>query len=108
MSAQKHTPAPWEVSHGGHGSPSGFVIDEYFVLNPAVADDVAIAADIIDPATGLPSEANARLIAAAPELLAALKMAESAYRHNVVKKGEPSSALDAMQRAIAKATGGAE
>ena len=109
MSDQKHTPAPWEVSCGGHGSRSGVVIDEYFVLNRAVADDVAIAADIIDPATGMPSEANARLIAAAPELLAALKMAESVYRHNVVvKKGEPSSALDAMQRAIAKATGGAE
>jgi len=107
MSASKHTPAPWEVSHGGHGSQSGFVIDEYFVLNRAVADDVAIAADIVDPATGMPSEANARLIAAAPELLAALKMAESVYRHNVVKQGEPSSVLDAMQRAIAKATGGA-
>lgn len=108
MSDQKHTPAPWEVSCGGHGSRSVVVIDEYFVLNRAVADDVAIAADIIDPATGMPSEANARLIAAAPELLAALKMAESVYRNNVVKKGEPSSALDAMQRAIAKATGGAE
>lgn len=71
----KHTPGPWEVSHGGHGSPHGFVIDEYYVLNRTVADDVAIAADIVDPATQMPSEANARLIAAAPELLEALSKA---------------------------------
>ena len=69
----KHTPGPWEVSHGGHGSPRGFVIDEYFVLNRTVADDVAIAADIVDPATQMPSEANARLIAAAPDLLEVLE-----------------------------------
>ena len=105
MTAAKHTTAPWEVCHGGHGGPSGFVIDEYYVLNRGVADDVAIASDIIDPATQEPSEANARLIAAAPELLAALKMAESFYRHNVVKADEPSSVLDAMQAAIKKATG---
>lgn len=66
--SSKHTPGPWEVSHGGHGSPHGFVIDEYFVLNRTVADDVAIAADIVDPATQMPSEANARLIAAAPTM----------------------------------------
>ncbi|HGM6719901.1 TPA: hypothetical protein ACKQC2_000721 [Stenotrophomonas maltophilia] len=70
--SSKHTPGPWEVSHGGHGSPHGFVIDEYYVLNRTVADDVAIAADIVDPATQMPSEANARLIAAAPEMFEAL------------------------------------
>lgn len=70
----KHTPGPWEVSHGGHGRRNGFVIDEYYVLNRGVSDDVAIAAEIIDPVTQMPSEANARLIAAAPELLACQTM----------------------------------
>ena len=42
------------------------------------------------------------------ELLAALELAESAYRLNVITDGEPSSILDAMQRVIAKAKAGAE
>lgn len=55
-----------------------------------------------------PSEedrANARLFAAAPELLQTLQMVECVYRTNCVNEGEPSSVLDAMQAAIAKATG---
>ena len=32
-------------------------------------------------------------------------LAESVYRQNCVNEGEPSSVLDAMQAAIAKATG---
>lgn len=47
----------------------------------------------------------AGLIAQRDELLAALELAESAYRLNVITDGEPSSILDAMQRAIAKAKG---
>lgn len=49
------------------------------------------------------SEQDQRLIAAAPELLAALKLAESVYRQNVVAEGEPSSVLAAMREAIALA-----
>lgn len=41
----------------------------------------------------------------APDLLAALELAECVYRKNVVAEGEPSSVLDAMQAAIAKARG---
>jgi hypothetical protein len=105
IAMNKHTQGPWELCHGGYGGPSGFVIDEYYVLNRTVADDVAIAADIVDPATQMPSEANARLIAAAPELLEALQLVECVYRKNCVNEGEPSSVLDSMQAAIAKATG---
>lgn len=39
------------------------------------------------------------------ELLEALMLVESVYRQNCVNEGEPSSVLDAMQAAIAKATG---
>lgn len=41
----------------------------------------------------------------ASTVLAALKLAESVYRLNVVQPGEPSSVLDAMQAAIATAEG---
>ena len=67
-----HTPAPWVIASGGSKSLGGqYVLTEWFVRRPN--DDMAIAADIIDPETGEPSETNARLIAAAPELLAALE-----------------------------------
>jgi len=62
------TPGPWEVAHGGTGRP-GAEITEYFVRRPG--NVCSIAADIIDPTTYQPSEANACLIAAAPDLLAA-------------------------------------
>ncbi len=39
------------------------------------------------------------------DLLAALKLAESVYRQNVVAEGESSSVLNAMRAAIAKAEG---
>lgn len=108
MSAQKHTPAPWEVSSAGHGSLSCFVIDEYFVLNRTVADNRAIAADIIDPATGMPSEANARLIAAAPELLAELELLSSVVEGcGMAAMPEVECRLVFARSAIAKATGGA-
>lgn len=112
MSACKHTPAPWEVSHAGHGSSSGLVIDEYFVLNRSAKDDVAIAGDIIDPATGMPSEANARLIAAAPELFAIVATFD-AYMGQAGEEPEQDSnnPIRALrwkaQQALAKAVGGA-
>ena len=43
----------------------------------------------------------AQLTAQRDELLAALELAESVYRLNVVEKCEPSSVLDSMQKAIA-------
>jgi co-chaperonin GroES (HSP10) len=71
----KHTAGLWEVSHAGSYRDdevqASFVIDEYFVRQPE--SDTAIASDILNPDTGEPSEANARLIAAAPEMLDALE-----------------------------------
>ena len=69
-----HTPGPWQINTAGIGAHGGKVeVTEIYVYNPDIVDDVAIAADIIDPVTCKPSEANARLIAAAPDLLAELK-----------------------------------
>jgi hypothetical protein len=63
----KATPGPWEAAHASIGLPGGSVaVSEWFVRRPN--DCVAIAADICDPETGIPSEANARLIASVPAL----------------------------------------
>jgi hypothetical protein len=57
------TPGAWEYAEAGSGQGGQFVITEWFVRRPE--DDVSIAADIIDPATDAPSQANAALIAEA-------------------------------------------
>lgn len=66
-----HTPGPWETASSGVGNAGKFELTEWFVRVPE--SDVSIAADIIDPDTEKPSEENASLISAAPDLLAACK-----------------------------------
>jgi hypothetical protein len=62
----KHTYGDWQAERGESG---GYA--EWFIRRDG--DAVAIASDITDPETGQPSEANAQLIAAAPELLEELE-----------------------------------
>ena len=95
--SNQYTPGPWERVHAGQGSFGGkFLITEWFVRRPG--DDVAIAADVIDPETGTPSEANARLIAAAPDLLVALQAVVSVADRKTYE-------FDLAHAAIRKATG---
>lgn len=86
MTNATHTPGPWAVS-----KPSGNYIDA-----PAVRGSIAALTFSATPA-------DARLIAAAPDLLTAL---EDLVKSNF---GEPRSvtvpALDNARAAIAKATG---
>lgn len=63
----KHTPGPWYHDFASGMKNGNAALIEYFVRRDG--DSVSIAADIVDPDTCNPSEANARLIAAAPELL---------------------------------------
>ena len=67
----KFTPGPWVTNTAGsakRGEP--FKITEIYVYAPKTQDDTAICGDVIDPVTQEPSDANARLIAAAPALYA--------------------------------------
>ena len=57
-----HTSGIVEVASANIADKHKFVINEFFIRR--VEDDVAIASDICDPVTGLPSEANAKRIAA--------------------------------------------
>lgn len=103
MSGGKHTLGPWKV----YRSPDGSTIIGIGVNRP---DDPDHGAGITDPRFGLwgsgtEREANARLIAAAPDLLAALKTLCAAYE---ACNGEDHPAYKQARAAIAKAEGGAE
>lgn len=105
MTTAAHTPGPWIVSHAGSGKNGVFVIDEVYVTVDGV--DMAIAADIIDPATGEPSEANARLIAAAPHLLDALELIAKESLEGAGSTGQAGWFGTIARVAIAKANGSA-
>ena len=94
MSAAKHTPGPWHIAR--------FEASTVEIRN----DRGLTVAEVGD--SSQEDEANAHLIAAAPELLEALRCLidgdEGMWRHDA-----PSEAWDEIARAaIAKATGSAQ
>lgn len=82
----QHTPGPWETSSNSDG--------DWDVCGPDGGDMIADLKGCDN------AEANARLIAAAPELLAALKGAEQIIS---VSDGHWQAALEKIRAAIAKA-----
>ena len=87
MSATKHTPGPWEVTGSGDiVTSNGIVIAWTNVLG------------------GMEEEANARLIAAAPDLFDALLTLTTVVRERVTLDAT-SPEIRAAESAIAKATG---
>jgi hypothetical protein len=96
MSNTKHTPGPWHRGTSNYGSPflvareeTGFVVAE--ACNRHHSEE---------------AEANARLMAAAPELL---KLAEEVAKLNPLQErigpGMMATLLEMANSAIAKATG---
>jgi hypothetical protein len=103
MSKQNHTPAPWAVDINTNHAHEAETIRG--------ADNVRIAATYKihehradRMGAYYETRANARLIAAAPELLEALKVAESELRYHAATRN--SEALNIVRAAINKATGG--
>lgn len=107
MSTQKHTPGPWNVAYYG------------YTERPVIKHGSQSIADVrgceLDDTT-THSLANARLIAAAPDLLAALKLALPCVEYAEIEtasKGQNEahdkclSALEWIREAIAKAEGNA-
>ncbi len=88
----KHTNGPWKVS----------LTDDTVVVDANGAEVAAIDGDYNHPDTWPVMEANARLIAAAPDLLAALEaiMSERWY-----PAGRSEHVSDMARAAIAKARG---
>lgn len=93
MTISKHTPGPWMACNAG-------TLWDYFVWSDA-ADKSVCNIDYSEQSAA-EVEANARLIAAAPELLAALQaLAEVA----LYRDGDCTAQLTTARAAIAKATG---
>jgi hypothetical protein len=90
-----HTPGPWWVEDSDHPMGEGREVYDGFGRTASVYGDT------------LTAEANARLIAAAPELLAALReVADGCARR--LRKGKDQGDLDTLRlcrTAIAKAEG---
>lgn len=96
-----HTPGPWHV--GGIGKAVVFALDGYAVCN----------ANVYHGRRAADTEHNARLIAAAPDLLALVQDALTGWEAELV--GVPNGQWPAQEArvararaAIAKATGGTE
>lgn len=108
----KHTPGPWEYipSNEHHGpyvsSYAGDVADCYTMSNPLAASIRNGGDSYPVPFQGAEADANARLIAAAPDMLEALRDAlELLERH--YPKPARSGQIARARAAIAKAEGGA-
>lgn len=103
MSESKHTPGPWAI----HPVDDTMVARQ---LPDGTWEEIANTdGDYNQPETWPTMEANTRLIAAAPDLLAALQLAR-AYLH--VSLGSPSwkceNPYPVIDAAIARATGAAQ
>lgn len=100
----KHTPGPWKIRQRGGG------------LTPQIWTGERGICRLDDAGRGLSlqTDANARLIAAAPELLEACQDALEAlvwmlsanpeFAENAERLGMPDPLEDKLERAIAKAT----
>lgn len=104
MSAPKHTPGPWEANFG----------EAYFITGPdlgrvAMMMNLKGAHGLGGRRSGDESAANCRLIAAAPDLLAALQIfAERSSSEEfitiTVRTAHVNRARDAIAKAIGDAT----
>ena len=85
----QHTPAPWTLDP----CASGWML---------ISNGQDITAKPFDA-----RDADARLIAAAPDLLAALQMVNRIWSHDQTANLAPDSPAAIVRAAIARATGGA-
>jgi hypothetical protein len=97
---RKHTPGPWSVYSAA--KDDGFT-DFYGIDGPDL--DKGNAVVLWDPSGGIENEANARLIAAAPELLAACEVMSAHYSGSL---DHQPAYVKLARAAIAKATGTAD
>ena len=97
----KHTPGPWKLNTDGDTgmNDSGCILDS---IGHVIVTD--IYGTFKNGRTTGEAEANARLIAAAPDLLVAVEMAEDYIQH--IRPKVPAWYVQTIKAAIAKARGG--
>jgi hypothetical protein len=91
----KHTPGPWHVEENRAYHTS-------FLIYSQAGNQLAQCFNWQNKSFDIAADANARLIAAAPELLEALEWVLNSYEHEYQTK---LPAFIAARAAIAKATG---
>jgi hypothetical protein len=109
MTATKYTPGPWAQSHR-RGEDGMYQTQVYCAKGETIATVAwyPMPADA-DGSVGTYREGNARLIAASPALLEALRKAVLALAHaSEEKPGLYRDAYESVDAAIALATGDAE
>jgi len=96
------TEGPWEVGVASSWQGSVRVESEMYVRRPG--DNVALAAQVIDPRTEEISESNARLLAAAPDLAhTVVAQAAEIERLRAIIEGRTTPPTDAEIRDAARA-----
>lgn len=96
MTKSKHTHGPWKLHANNVGEFEIYVEDKNEIRH-RLASVNTIGGDCL----GLPHAANARLIAAGPEMLAALKRLASCQPGDTLSQDD----LDIIDEAIAKTEG---
>lgn len=92
-----HTPGPWAVgTHTGYGDIDGVLVED-------TNSGLVVAIALVD-VEELPGDANARLIAAAPEMLEALEQALRYIEADECAHGRQFGDGNVVRAAIAKAT----
>ena len=99
----KHTPGPWILTDGGRFE-SSCVITTHLRLDESMASIEEVETDWIEP-FGSEQQANTLLIAAAPDLLEALKACAAICAGESMSKSSLVRALEMARSAITKATG---
>jgi hypothetical protein len=106
MSEIKHTPGPWTYSRWDEHGYTRFYIaqQEGAPYTPDYSDVASMVTETVSGERIAVQEANARLIAAAPELLEALRLC---YDHCRLyfPEVEHNNVGEAVRSALAKATG---
>ncbi len=95
--SKQHTPGPWKISHIRPGDFGGMIAQISTKRHLALAE---VVWRIADESRSCEKEANARLIAAAPDLLAFAKRIAALPHH-----GEYVQLIEEALAAINKATG---
>ena len=101
----KHTPGPWAIGQKANFDLHGFMVHGFPVAGAGQAIAAVWAGAVGKEAFGFDNqEANARLIAAAPDMLAALKLCEPFCKGHQ-ETPEKVARYAAVRAAIAKAEG---